>query len=84
VLFVAAGKNKSFGSQKRHIDRLLGDYYTKDGQVLNVLDIAILLGVKQQVAAFWLDRGFIAAETRVGKHIRRQVLKASIEEFCLK
>jgi hypothetical protein len=75
-------KQYCFNSQD--IDLLLEDYYMKDEQVLNVSDIAILLGVKQQVAAFWIDRGFIPAETKVGKHRHRQVLKASIKEFRLK
>lgn len=62
---------------------MVGEYYAKDEQFLNVLDISTLLGVKQQVAAFWIDQGFIPAETKVGKHTHRQVLKASIEEFRL-
>ncbi len=66
------------------IDRLVEEYYKKDEQVLNVSDIAILLGVKQQVAAFWIDRGFIATEIKSGIHLHRRVLKASIEEFHLK
>lgn len=41
-----------------------------------------MLGVKQQVAAFWIDRGFISAEIKIHQHHRhRKVLKSSIEEF---
>ncbi len=76
---------KQYCFNTRDIDLLVEEYYKKDEQVLNVSDIAILLGVKQQVAAFWIDRGFIAAEIKAGKHRRhRHVLKASIKEFCLK
>ena len=75
---------KQYCFNTKDIDRLVGEYYVKDEQFLNVLDIAALLGVKQQVAAFWIDRGFIPAETKVGKHRHRQVLRTSIEEFCLK
>jgi hypothetical protein len=73
---------KQYCFDTQDIDRLVEEYYRKDEEVLTVLDIAILLGVKQQVAAFWIDRGFIAAEIKPGKHRHRKVLKASIEEFC--
>jgi hypothetical protein len=72
---------KQYCFDTQDIDRLVEEYYRKDEQVLNVSDIAILLGVKQQVAAFWIDRGFISAEIKPGKHRNRKVLKASIEEF---
>ncbi len=75
---------KKYCFNTQDIDRLVEEYYRKDEEVLNVVDIAVLLGVKQQVAAFWIDRGFIPAETKAGKHRRhRKVLKASIEKFCL-
>jgi hypothetical protein len=72
---------KQYCFDDQNIERLVEEYYRKDEQVLNVSDIAILLGVKQQVAAFWIDRGFICAEIQPGKHRHRKVLKASIEEF---
>ncbi len=75
---------KQYCFKNQDIDLLVAEYYKKDEQFLNVSDVAILLGVKQQVAAFWIDRGFIAAEIKAGKHRHRKVLKASIEEFCLK
>ena len=44
-----------------------------------------MLGVKQQVAAFWIDRGFISAEIKIHQHHRhRKVLRSSIEEFQTK
>ncbi|HEY9769455.1 MAG TPA: TniQ family protein [Coleofasciculaceae cyanobacterium] len=72
---------KQYCFDTQNIDRLVEDYYKKDEQVLNVSDIAILLGIKQQVAAFWIDRGFMSAEIKPGKHRPRKVLKVSIEEF---
>ncbi|MEL6439837.1 MAG: TniQ family protein [Cyanobacteria bacterium J06621_8] len=64
------------------VDQLVEEYFRKYKKVLNVLDVAILLGVKQEVAAFWIDRGFIAAEVKVHKHCRhRKVLQSSIKEF---
>ncbi|MEM7593141.1 MAG: hypothetical protein AAF383_16780 [Cyanobacteria bacterium P01_A01_bin.83] len=49
------------------------------------MDVATLLGVKQQVAAFWIDRGFISAEIKVHQHhCHRKVLRSSIEEFQTK
>ena len=64
------------------VNRLVEEYFRQDEEVLTVLDVAILLGVKQQVAAFWIDRGFIDAEIKIHQHHRhRKVLKSSIEEF---
>ena len=75
---------KQYCFHTQDIDRLVEEYYKKDDRVLNVSDIAILLGIKQQVAAFWIDRGFISAEIKIHKHHRhRKVLKASIDEFRL-
>ncbi len=75
---------KQYCFNTQDIEQLLEEYYKKDEQVLNVSDIAILLEVKQEVAAFWIDRGFISAEIKPGKHKHRKVLKSSIEEFCLR
>lgn len=73
---------KQYCFDVRDVDRLVEEYFKGDKEVLTVLDIAILLGVKQQVAAFWIDRGFIDAEIKIHKHHRhRKVLKSSIEKF---
>ena len=73
---------KQYCFDTQDVDRLVEEYYRKDEEVLTVLDIAILLGVKQQVAAFWIDRGFIEAEIKIHQHHRhRKVLKSSIKEF---
>jgi hypothetical protein len=72
---------KQYCFDVRDVDRLVEEYFKQDEEILNVLDIAILLGVKQQVAAFWIDHGFIDAEIKPGKHRHRKVLKVSIEEF---
>ncbi|MEM9510909.1 MAG: hypothetical protein AAGA16_25115, partial [Cyanobacteria bacterium P01_E01_bin.35] len=83
-------KSKGTGLKQYHfdtqdVDRLVVEYFKKDENVLSVLDVAILLGVKQQVAAFWIDRGFISAETKVHKHHRhRKVMRSSIKEFQAK
>ena len=73
---------KQYCFDTQDVDRLVNEYYKNDEEVLNVLDIAIWLGVKQQVAAFWIDRGFISAEIKIHQHHRhRKVLRSSIEEF---
>jgi hypothetical protein len=64
------------------VDRLVEEYFKEDEEILTVLDVATLLGVKQQVAAFWIDRGFILAAIEIHKHYRhRKVLKSSLEKF---
>ena len=74
-------KSKEIGLQQyyfnaKHVDRLVEKYFKKDE------DVAIVLGVKQQVAAFWIDRGFISADIKVHQyHHHRKVLRSSIAEF---
>ena len=86
-IIVPVSKDRGTGLKQycfdvRNVDRLVEEYFKKDEEVLTVLDIAILLGVKQQVAAFWIDRGFISAEIKIHQHHRhRKVLKSSIAEF---
>ena len=84
---VPISKDKETGLKQYYFDaqevaRLVGEYYKRDEEILTVLEVATLLGIKQQVAAFWIDRCFISAEIKVHKHHRhRKVLRSSIEEF---
>ena len=84
---VPVSKNQGTGLKRycfntEDVDRLVEQYYKKDENVLNVSDVALLLGVKQQIVAFWIDRGFIDAEIKIHKHHRhRKVLKSSVEKF---
>lgn len=83
-------KDKGIGLKQycfdvRDVDRLVDKYFKRDEEILTVLDVATLLRVKQQVAAFWIDRGFISAEIKVHQyHCHRKVLRSSIKEFGLK
>ena len=84
---VPVSKNEGIGLKQycfdvRDVNRLVKEYFKGDKEILNVSEVAILLGIKQQVAAFWIDRGFISAEIKVYEHHRhRKVFHASIEEF---
>ncbi len=84
---VPISKDKGIGLKQycfdvRDVNRLVEEYFKGDEEILTVLDVAILLGVKQQVAAFWIDRGFIEAEIEIHQHHRhRKVLKSSIAKF---
>ena len=72
---------KRYYFNTQDVDLLVEEYFKKE-EVLTVLDVANLLGVKQQVAAFWIARGFISAEIKIHQHYHhRKVLKSSIEEF---
>lgn len=49
---------------------------------ITVVDVAKMLGVKQGVAAFWMDKGLIACEREVGKkRCKRKVPRRSINLF---
>ena len=84
---VPISKDKGIGLKQycfdvRDVNRLVEEYFKGDEEILTVLDVAILLGVKQQVAAFWIDHGFIEAEIEIHQHHRhRKVLKSSIAKF---
>lgn len=90
LTIVPVYKNKGVGLKRycfdtQDVNRLVKEYFKKDEDILNVLEVAILLRIKQQVAAFWLDRGFIEAEIEIHQHHRhRKVLRSSIEEFQAK
>ncbi|XGW00705.1 MAG: hypothetical protein ACAF41_02410 [Leptolyngbya sp. BL-A-14] len=51
---------------------------------LTVVDIANLLGVKQEVVRFWIDKKFIKCKQVLeGKHRRRQILEDDLKAFQL-
>ena len=86
-IIVPISKDQGIGLKQYYFDtqdvnQLVEEYFKGDEEFLTVLDVAALLGVKQQVAAFWIDRGFISAEIKIHQHHRhRKVLKSSIKEF---
>ncbi|MGK7937411.1 MAG: hypothetical protein AB4206_16710, partial [Xenococcaceae cyanobacterium] len=87
---VPVSKDKGIGLKQycfdvQDVNRLVKEYFKGDEDILNVLEVATLLGIKQQVAAFWIDRGFIQAEIEIHQHYHhRKVLRSSIEEFQAK
>lgn len=65
------------------VDKLLEDNRNKKKcQMLTVIDVADNLHVKQEVAAFWIDRGIITAENIIdGDRKKRLVLPNELDNF---
>lgn len=66
---------------KNDIHNLFKKINKETNGALTVLDVSKLLGVKQEVAAWWMEKGFIACKVLFGKKTRRKISMENLKIF---